>query len=103
MVLKDNQHSVDEQLIKDTQGKVDSINWASYRPYLKPNVEKSFIRQSLIFGVLINSDDNIYESTRKLSASQQQGQYNILPMANQSARFTLLPIGHTMSSNLRSR
>jgi hypothetical protein len=36
-------------------------------------------------------------------SSQQQGQYNVLPLASQATRFTLLPIGHLTSSSVRAR
>lgn len=36
-------------------------------------------------------------------SNQQQGQYNVLPLAPQATRFTLLPIGHLSFSSLKAR
>ncbi|OAD04507.1 hypothetical protein MUCCIDRAFT_155629 [Mucor lusitanicus CBS 277.49] len=82
---------------------IDPINWDSYQPHMKPCVDKFYIKQSLLFGVLTSASNETYERARKQMSTQQQGQYNVLPLAPQATRFTLLPIGHTSFSSLKAR
>lgn len=100
-IFHDVQKSVDgSDIVEKLQDQIDPINWASYEPHLKPCVNKFFTRQSLIFGVLSGSSG---ERARKATSSQKQGQHNVLPLASQVTRFTLLPIGHLNSSSVRAR
>ncbi|CAO3621888.1 unnamed protein product [Mucor fragilis] len=90
--------------IMDTmEHQIDPINWESYQPHMKPCVDKFYIKQSLLFGVLTGANNETYERARKTMSNQQQGQYNVLPLAPQATRFTLLPIGHTSFSTLKAR
>ncbi|KAK4518497.1 RNA export factor gle2 [Mucor velutinosus] len=82
---------------------IDPINWESYQPHMKPCVDRFYIKQSLLFGVLTSASNETYERARKTMSTQQQGQYNVLPLAPQATRFTLLPIGHASFSSLKAR
>ncbi|KAI9483267.1 MAG: hypothetical protein EXX96DRAFT_557510 [Benjaminiella poitrasii] len=109
MVLKQETQLKSNSVIEFLEEKIDPINWASYEPHIKSCVEKFYIKHSLIFGVLTSATHETYERARKLMTSQQQGQYNILPLATQVTRFTLLPISHLsfstnpVSLSVRSR
>ncbi|KAI8079455.1 hypothetical protein BDF21DRAFT_41427 [Thamnidium elegans] len=103
-VLQDTtKSSIGQKIIETLQDQIDPINWDSYEPHLKPCVNKFYIKQSLIFGVLTSATNETYERARKVMSNQQQGQHNVLPLASQATRFTLLPIGHLTSSSVRAR
>ncbi|KAL7329075.1 hypothetical protein PS15p_207240 [Mucor circinelloides] len=91
------------EIMNILENQIDPINWESYKPHMKPCVDKFYIKQSLIFGVLTSANNETYERARKTMSNQQQGQYNVLPLAPQATRFTLLPIGHLSFSSLKAR
>ncbi|KAI9359502.1 hypothetical protein BD770DRAFT_60394 [Pilaira anomala] len=99
----DKKSSIDQKILETLQDKIDPINWSSYEPYLKPSVHKFYIKQSLILGVITSASNETYERARKAMSNQRQGHHNVLPLAAQANRFTLLPIGHLTSSSVRAR
>lgn len=52
---------IGNKIIEKLQEQIDLINWASYEPYFKPCVNKFYIKQSLIFGVLTSASNETYE------------------------------------------
>ncbi|CAO3591890.1 unnamed protein product [Absidia cylindrospora] len=76
--------------------KIDPINWAVFEPYYEGNVERFYLKQTLLLGLLVRPNSATFERTRKALTGNQAGQqqYNVLPLAPQAQRFTLLPIGH---------
>ncbi|KAI9322730.1 hypothetical protein BX666DRAFT_2109173 [Dichotomocladium elegans] len=81
------------QCINKIKEFIDPINWATLEPHLLPRVERFCLKQSLILGPLTRPTREVYERTRKATPCPNQ-QHNVLPLAPQAARFTLLPIGH---------
>ncbi|KAI9484317.1 hypothetical protein BDB00DRAFT_155224 [Zychaea mexicana] len=84
-------------LMEKTKDFIDPINWASFEPHFLPNVERFCLKQTLLLGVLTRPNREAFERSRK-AASQQQQQHNVLAIATQAPRFTLLPIGHLTST-----
>ncbi|KAI8147229.1 hypothetical protein BJV82DRAFT_598254 [Fennellomyces sp. T-0311] len=83
--------------IDKTKEFIDPINWAAFEPHFLPNAERFCLKQTLILGVLTRPNREAFERSRK-AAGQQQQQHNVLPVAAQAPRFTLLPIGHLTST-----
>lgn len=52
---------IGNKLIEKLKDQIDPINWASYEPHFKPCVNKFYIKQSLIFGVLTSANNETYE------------------------------------------
>ncbi|KAL1926368.1 hypothetical protein VTP01DRAFT_5889 [Rhizomucor pusillus] len=90
------------QCIDEAKKHVDIINWAAFEPHFVPCVENFYLRQTLILGVLTRPTRDTFDKSRKLSTSHQQQQHNVLPLAPQVPRFTLLPVGHLTNTD-RSR
>ncbi|KAI7877218.1 hypothetical protein K492DRAFT_150842 [Lichtheimia hyalospora FSU 10163] len=82
-----------KQCIENTKAHIDPINWATFEPHFAPSVERFCLKQTLILGILTRPNRETYERTRKTTATSNQ-QHNVVPLAPQAPRFTLLPIGH---------
>ncbi|SAM07727.1 hypothetical protein [Absidia glauca] len=90
-----NQADAASSLTSSLKAKIDPINWAVFEPYYDDNVELFYLRQTLLLGVLVRPNSGTFERTRKAMAGNQQ-HYNVLPLAPQAQRFTLLPIGSSI-------
>ncbi|ORZ19366.1 hypothetical protein BCR42DRAFT_449125 [Absidia repens] len=96
-VLQDQTNSVSPlSFMSALKEKIDPINWAVFEPYYDGNVERFYLKQTLLLGLLVRPNSATFEKTRKALTGNQAGQqqYNVLPLAPQAQRFTLLPIGH---------
>ncbi|CAO3614628.1 unnamed protein product [Cunninghamella echinulata] len=103
-VLQDHKHSISTlSFLQPLKDKVDPINWAVFETYYDGNVERFYLKQTLLLGILLRTNNETFERARKAMIGNQHGQqqYNVLPLAPQAQRFTLLPIGH--GTSIRSR
>ncbi|CAG8721459.1 9891_t:CDS:2, partial [Dentiscutata heterogama] len=71
---------------------IDPIDFEIFKPFLDKNVERHYTRSSIMLGLLIQLNPKITDIRRKGVALQDY--HNILAVAPQAARFTLLPISH---------
>ncbi|KAI8089485.1 uncharacterized protein BX664DRAFT_333130 [Halteromyces radiatus] len=100
-VLQDHMCSVASlSFVSKIKEKIDPINWAVYESSYDGNVERFYLKQSLLLGVLVRTNSDTFQRTRKAMTNNQQ-HYNVLPVAKQISRFTLLPIGHGTSIRTR--
>ncbi|RUP52152.1 LOW QUALITY PROTEIN: hypothetical protein BC936DRAFT_139478 [Jimgerdemannia flammicorona] len=81
-----------DELIGVIKAKIDPIDLAVFEPHLEVNVERHYVRNSILLGLLLQLNPRPAETRRKALAIQEF--FNTLPMAPQAPRFTLLPIGH---------
>ncbi|KAF7727512.1 Golgi transport complex subunit 1 [Apophysomyces ossiformis] len=92
--------SADENTIIDQLKQwIDQTRWAIFEPYIGPTAHKFYLKQTLILGVLTRAGGQAFEKARKTISAHQN--HNVLPVAEQGPRFTLLPIGHLTSSCAR--
>ncbi|CAG8557294.1 7524_t:CDS:10, partial [Funneliformis caledonium] len=80
------------QILKAIKQKIDPIDLVVFEPYLNKNVERHYIRSSIMLGLLFQLNPKITDMRRKGVALQDY--HNIMAIVPQAARFTLLPISH---------
>ncbi|CAG8817417.1 728_t:CDS:2, partial [Dentiscutata erythropus] len=78
------------QILEAIRLKIDPIDFEIFKPFLDKNVERHYTRSSIMLGLLIQLNPKITDIRRKGVALQDY--HNILAVAPQAARFTLLPI-----------
>ncbi|KAF0488714.1 Conserved oligomeric golgi complex subunit 1 [Gigaspora margarita] len=88
------------QILEAIRPKIDPIDFEIFKPFLDKNVERHYTRSSIMLGLLIQLNPKITDIRRKGVALQDY--HNILAVAPQAARFTLLPISHKVGQKNRS-
>ncbi|XP_031572017.1 conserved oligomeric Golgi complex subunit 1-like [Actinia tenebrosa] len=88
-----------EAVIDSLEGVVDPFDLDVFSPYLAANLNRQLQRCGVLFGVLVSLDKHSNHSfgvTSRPSGSQDQ--HNIMPLAPNPPRFTLLPLSSHQSS-----
>ncbi|CAG8458901.1 849_t:CDS:10 [Diversispora eburnea] len=82
------------QFIKVIRQKIDPIDLTIFEPFLNKNVERHYTRSSIMLGLLFQLNPKVTDMRRK--GVSLQDYHNIMVIAPQSTRFTLLPIRHKL-------
>ncbi|XP_046839334.1 conserved oligomeric Golgi complex subunit 1-like isoform X2 [Xenia sp. Carnegie-2017] len=93
-----------EKIIEQLEDIVDPFDLNVFSPYLNSNLNKHLQRCGVLFGVLVNVDrhSHFYGMPQK-PAQTSQDQHNVMPVANSSVRFSLLPLSSHHADRNESR
>lgn len=92
-----------EQVIESLESCVDPFDLDVFTPYVALNVSRQLQRCGVLFGVVASLDKH---STHSFGATQRPSsgshdQHNVMPLAPNPPRFTLLPLSFHLSPEIR--
>jgi len=82
-----------QRILSQIKEKIDPIDLAIYENYVQRNVDRFYVRTSILYGVITALNDPIIETKKAPSLKEQ---HNLLSIAPTAKRFSFLPISDSL-------